>query len=506
MILADFSLGLQNIFVSLCQEFHTIMAYNNIIGRTGEIIELEKLLKSPKSEFVAIYGRRRVGKSFLVEEVYKGKIAFRAVGAYLKDKDEQTYKQTQLAHFYESLLDSGMAEDIPCPTNWREAFRQLRKYLEGVRRKRRIIFLDELPWLAGPQSSEMIEELGYFWNSWADRQRNVVMVVCGSATSWMLDNVIRDYGGLHGRLTAKMRLLPFTLNETEKYFKRHGFHLSRYEIAVAYMTFGGIPYYLDRIDNGHNLSENIDIFFFRDEKIDQEFKDVYAGLYATSERYIEVVKTLGAKFYGMTRQELAAAIGIESGGTFSKILDNLHESGITREYPRYGKGRVETVYQLKDFFSMFYLHFIHGKGKDAGGWRSIQRTPSFYVWAGNTFEMLCIEHLPQIKDKLRIATINRNYCWHGTAPNGSMPQIDLVLEWKGERTDYLCEMKFSEHEFTIDRQYERELTNKIDAFLHSKQHTKTHSIQLIMVTTNGVTLNEHAKDVNQQVVLDDLFV
>ena len=481
------------------------MAYQSIIGREEEINRLEKFLTSPKSEFVAIYGRRRVGKSYLVEEVYKDKIVFRAIGSYIKDKDEKSYKQTQLDHFYESLLDSGLPEETPPPTNWREAFRLLRKCLEQIRSKRRVVFLDELPWLAGPQSAEMITELGYFWNSWADRQRNIVLVVCGSATSWMLDNVIRDYGGLHGRLTGTIRLLPFTLKECEIYFKSRGFHLSRYEMAVAYMAFGGIPYYLDRIDNEKNLSENIDDFFFKDERINQEFKDVYTGLYATSERYVDIVKVLGTKFYGMTRRELAEAVGIELGGTFSKILDNLHESGITREYPRYGKERVETVYQLKDFFSMFYLHFIYGKGTDAGNWRTIQRTPTFYTWAGNTFEMLCIEHLSQIKDKLRIATINRNYCWRGTAPNGNTSQIDLVLEWKGERTNYLCEMKFSEHEFTIDKQYEKELENKIDAFLNSKQHTRTHSLQLVMVTTNGITPNEHTKDVNQQVVLDDLF-
>ena len=248
------------------------MAYQSIIGRNEEIRQLERLLKSSKSEFVAIYGRRRVGKSYLVEEVYRNKIAFRAVGSYIKEKDERTYKQIQLDHFFESLLDSGVSEDTPRPGNWREAFRLLRKHLEGLRTRRRVVFLDELPWLAGPQSSEMITELGYFWNSWADRQRNIVLVVCGSATSWMLDNVIRDYGGLHARLTATIRLLPFTLKECEQYFKKHGFHLSRYETAVAYMAFGGIPYYLDRMDNEKNLSENIDDFFFHDEKIDQEFK------------------------------------------------------------------------------------------------------------------------------------------------------------------------------------------------------------------------------------------
>lgn len=481
------------------------MAYKNIIGRSEEIKTMKRFLNSSKSEFVAIYGRRRVGKSFLVEEVYREKIVFRAIGTYVMEKDGRTYKQIQLDHFYESLIDSGMPEDTPRPTCWREAFRLLRKFLEGLRVKRRVVFLDELPWLAGTRSSEMIAELGYFWNSWADRQRNIVLVVCGSATSWMLDNVIRNYGGLHGRLTGTIRLLPFTLKECEQYFKRHGFHLSRYETAVAYMAFGGIPYYLDLMDNEKNLSENIDSFFFKDEKINQEFKDVYTGLYATSERYVDVVKALGTKFYGMTRRELAAAVGIELGGTFSKIMDNLRESGITREYPRYGKGRVETVYQLKDFFSLLYLHFIYGKGSNAGNWRSIQRTPSFYAWAGNTFEMLCIEHLAQMKDALRIATVSGNYCWKGIAPNGKTAQIDLVLEWNGERTDYICEMKFSEHKFVINKQYENELGNKIEAFLASKQHTKTHSVQLVMVTTNGIATNEHSKDVNQQLTLDDLF-
>lgn len=495
----------QKYFILLHSKNLINMAYNNIIGRNEEIKSLERFYKSSKSEFIAIYGRRRVGKSYLVEEVYKDKIAFRAIGAFIKDKDERTYKQIQLDHFYESLLDCGIPKETPRPASWREAFRLLKQYLEGLRTKRRVVFLDELPWLAGPQSSEMITELGYFWNSWADRQRNIVLVVCGSATSWMLDNVIRDYGGLHGRLTGTIRLLPFTLLECEQYFKKNGFHLSRYEMAVAYMAFGGIPYYLDRIDSEKNLSENIDDFFFKDDKINQEFKDVYTGLYATSERYVDIVKALGTQFYGMTRRELAKAVGIELGGTFSKIMDNLRESGITREYPRYGKERVETVYQLKDFFSLFYLHFIYGKGTNAGNWRTVQRTSTFYTWAGNTFEMLCIEHIAQMKDALRIATINRDYCWRGVGPNGNTSQIDLVLEWKGERTDYLCEMKFSEHEFVIDKKYEGELADKIDAFMSSKQHTKTHSVQLVMVTTNGLSNGIHSKDVNQQLTLDDLF-
>lgn len=484
------------------------MKYPNIIGRKAEIEVLERLYQSRKSEFVAIYGRRRIGKSFLVSEVYAKKIVFTAVGTYVKDgdKDYETYRQMQLEHFYDSLLLSGLnPTEVQKPICWREAFLLLRKLLEGIRTRRKVIVIDELPWLAGPQSSEMIAELGYFWNSWADRQRNIVLVVCGSATSWMLDNVIRDYGGLHGRLTEIIKLAPFTLAECQKYYKRNGFRLSQYEICISYMAFGGVPFYLDKLRNNQTVTENIDHIFFADEKIHQEFRDVYAGLYASKERYVEIVKALGAHFYGMTQKEICDALGIKSGGTLTKLLENLTESGIIRAYPRYGKKRVETVYQLIDFFSLFYLRFIHDKQVKKGQWNAIHGTPVFYTWAGETFELLCIEHLPKIQDALRIASIDKNYCWCGKNPDGKGAQVDLLLESKASRTDYLCEMKFSGSKYAITKTDEENLLNKIEAFAASRMHNKTHSIQMVMVTTMGVVKGEHASIINQSVVLDDLF-
>ena len=484
------------------------MKYPNIIGRKAEIEVLERLYQSRKSEFVAIYGRRRIGKSFLISEVYAKKIVFAAVGTYVKDgdKDYETYRQLQLEHFYDSLLLSGLnSAEVQKPSCWREACLLLRKLLEGTRTRRKVIVIDELPWLAGPQSSEMIAELGYFWNSWADRQRNIVLVVCGSATSWMLDNVIRDYGGLHGRLTEIIKLAPFTLAECQKYYKRNGFRLSQYEICISYMAFGGVPFYLDKLRNNQTVTENIDRVFFADEKIHQEFRDVYAGLYASKERYVEIVKALGAHFYGMTQKEICDALGIKSGGTLTKLLENLTESGIIRAYPRYGKKRVETVYQLIDFFSLFYLRFIHDKQVKKGQWNAIHGTPVFYTWAGETFELLCIEHLPRIQDALRIASIDRNYCWSGKSPDGKGAQVDLLLESKVSRTDFLCEMKFSGSKYAITKTDEENLLNKIEAFAASRMHNKTHSIQMVMVTTMGIVKGEHASIINQSVVLDDLF-
>ena len=352
----------------------------------------------------------------------------------------------------------------------------------------------------------MIAELGYFWNSWADSERNIVLIVCGSATSWMLDNVIHDYGGLHGRLTETIKLFPFTLSECEKYYRKNGFHLSRYEMCVGYMALGGIPYYLDKLRNDRTMTDNIDDIFFADELIHQEFKDVYTGLYSSKERYVDIVKAIGSKFYGMTQAELSKATGIKTGGSLTKLLDNLKESGITREYPRYGKDRVETVYQLKDFFSLFYLRFVQGKQVKPGGWTAIHGTASFYTWAGDTFELLSIEHLQNMQAALRFPSIDRNYCWSGKDVEGKGAQIDLVLESKAAQTDYLCEMKFSSAKFTVTHDVEENIRHKIDAFANSKMHNKTRSIQTVLVTTMGLASNMHASIINHTISLDELFV
>lgn len=483
------------------------MANANIIGRNSETQKLERLYNSQKSEFVAIYGRRRVGKSFLVNEFFGKKILFKAVGTYIKDgdKDYETYRRIQLDHFHDSLLFAGLSADDPKPTSWREAFLLLRKVLQKSKKKRKVIFIDELPWLAGPQSAEMIAELGHFWNSWADSEHNIVLIVCGSATSWMLDNVIHDYGGLHGRLTEKMRLLPFTLAECEKYYNKHGFHLSRYEMCVSYMALGGIPYYLDKLRPDLTITDNIDNIFFADKLIRQEFIDVYAGLYASKERYVDIVRALGSQFYGMTQAELSRATGIKTGGTLSKLLDNLHESGITREYPRYGKERVEKVYQLTDFFSLFYLRFVDKKQARAGAWKDMFGKGEYYKWAGDTFELLCIEHLRQIADALRLHSVDRNYCFSGKTSEGSGSQVDLVMESKAANTDFLCEMKFSGSKYAITADYEQNLRNKVEAFALSKMHKSMRSIQVVLITTIGLAPGMHTSVINQTLTLDDLF-
>lgn len=482
------------------------MNTTNIIGRKWELETIDRLYRSDKSEFLAIYGRRRVGKSYLVDEAFRDELAFSVVGTFKKceDGEKMMYKKTQLRHFYRSLLDYGLNDSYQEPENWLEAFDLLKKLLISNDRRRKVIFIDELPWLAGPKSSELIEELGYFWNSWAAKQRDVFLIVCGSATSWMLDNVIRDYGGLHGRLTEKIYLAPFSLAETGAYYRSKGFHMSDYEIALSYMAIGGIPYYMDRMRADRTLNQNINEFYFRNVTIDQEFRDIYTGLFQSAERYIDIVSSLAGKFYGMTRNELLEDTKLKGGGTFTRMMDNLQECGIVRSFSRYGKQRKETIYQLCDFFTLFYLNFV-GHKKQRKDWTSFQRSHEYESWSGRTFELLCSRHIDRIRDALHIKSVGQDYCWSGQTPDGRNVQVDMVIPSLDERTDYLCEMKFSESRYFVTADYEKNLLDKLDAFRNSKNHKPSHSLLLVMVTTMGLGNSAHNHIVNAELTLADLF-
>ncbi len=491
------------------QQISIKMNPSTVIGREEELDTISRLYESERSEFLAIYGRRRVGKSFLIEEAFGEKISFMAVGIYQKiDKDNpekvESYRQKQLVHFYNSLQEYGLPkEGNPAPISWMEALGLLKKLLQRKRAPRKVVFIDELPWLAGPQSSELLEELGHFWNSWARKRKDIFLIVCGSATSWMVDNVMRDYGGLYGRITESIFLKPFTLEECERYWIKRGFHLSRYEIALTYMVIGGVPYYMDSIQPDRTMADNINAIYFDKDKARQEFKDVYTGLYSSSEIYIDVIRQLGKRFYGMTRTELLKAVDKKGGGTFTDILENLMDSGIIRSYTLYGGSRKQTVYQLIDFFTLFYLRFV--ENSDFTSWRSVQRSKPFYTWAGNTFELLVIEHMPQLANALRIKEYATPFSWRGTTPADEGVQVDLIIPATAERADYICEMKFSEGKYTLSNEDVEEITRQISAVRNSKIHKPSHSIYVALVTSFGVTESKHKIHVNDIVTLDSLF-
>ena len=469
-----------------------------IIGRKEEQKQLLSAAMSDNSELIAVYGRRRVGKTFLIRETFGYKFTFQHTGlANARTKD-------QLFSFAISLRDYGY-DDCPVPTSWLEAFSLLSHFLKNSTDEKKIVFLDELPWMDTPRSN-FISAFEHFWNGWASARKDVVLIICGSATSWIINKVINDHGGLHNRVTQRIALQPFTLNECELFARGKGLELSRYQIAEGYMIFGGIPFYWNLLERGLSLSQNIDkLFFERNGKLSNEFNQLYASLFKSPEYYIEVVTALGEKKAGMTREEILDSIDKQSNGALSKVLDELEYCGFIRKYSSYGKKSKQAIYQLTDNYTLFYFKFIQqNKNNDEHFWSASIDSAMHRAWCGLAFERLCMAHTRQIKSSLGISGVMSNiYSWKKEADeNTGGAQIDMLID-RNDQVVNICEMKYSLSEFSIDADYERNLRNKKSVFIEATKTRK--AVHLTMVTTYGVRQNAYSGIVQSEITLDDLF-
>lgn len=470
-----------------------------IIGREQELSILKKTYSSSRSEFVAVYGRRRVGKTFLVREFFKNRFSFHCTGL-AEGKTKAQLKNFNIA------LSKYAQESIPQADNWLDAFEQLIVLIESRPERRKVIFLDELPWMDTARSG-FIAALEHFWNDWASARKDIVLIVCGSATSWMMDKLIGNKGGLHNRLTNRILVKPFTLSECESYFKSRRIKMSRYQIAECYMIMGGIPYYLDYIDREYSLNENIDRLFFQEGgQMGDEFDNLYSALFKNSQQYEKVVELLSKKGMGLSREELSSVKKGKSGSGMTTILKNLEKCGFIRSYLSFGQKTRDKLYQLTDPYTLFYFHFIRsGCYNDQHFWTNALLSGELNAWRGYSFEILCLCHEQQIKQALGISGVMTNVsAWRSKViePGRRGAQIDLLIDHKDAYIN-LCEMKFSKKEYSIDRKDKEDLENKIEAF---QGETKTrHTVLLTMVTTFGVKANSYSDIVQKTVVLDDLF-
>jgi len=474
-----------------------------LIGREKEITVLKELLKTAESEFVAVYGRRRVGKTFLIETVYRKEIVFSITGLNKAEKELQLENFTNVLN---RQLDK-MGQIPTTPTSWLKAFDILKNYLEQTpHAQKKVVFIDELPWLATPKSG-FLSALEDFWNSWANKRTDIILVVCGSAASWMIANVVRNKGGLHNRITKRIRLLPFNLLETERFLQSRNIHLERYDMIQLYMVMGGIPHYLKEVKRGQSATQVIDeVCFTKDGLLREEFNSLYKSLFNKPERYIDVIKALAQTPKGLTRSELIQKVKLTSGGTTTKIFDALEESGFIIKYLPIGNNLRLSLYKLSDPYSAFYLKFIaNSRISGTGSWIKKSTTASWKSWSGFAFERLCLAHIPQIKAALGINGIyTEESAWSnkGSATEAGT-QIDLLID-RGDNVINVCEIKFSENEFTINKKYAAELRKKLSIF---KQKTKTKkTLFLTMITTYGVADNQYRTFlVHQDISMDALF-
>ena len=480
----------------------------NIIGREQEIEKLENYISSRKSEFIAIYGRRRVGKTFLVKELFENRFAFRVTG-----KDNVITKE-QLASFSFALNDQlGIEADV---TNWPEAFRLLQKALEKMPDGTKIIFFDELPWF-DTYASNFISALEHFWNDWAFYRSDIKLIACGSATTWMLNQVINSRGGLHNRITHNILLSPFKLHEVEEYFKSQGFYYERPEIIECYMAMGGVAYYLSLFEINKSVAQNIQqLCFTRGGELTEEFERLFNSLFKKADNHLAIVTALKNKGKGMTRLDLLDATGLANNGRFSQILKELEQCDFIRSYTPFGKSKKDMMYQLIDPFCLFYFKFMHNKGAFLDNhWVKMQTTAEYESWCGHAFEIVCLHHINEIVKALGIdGCINTPCSWsyrpttkvladeeadedlkHGT-------QIDLLID-RSDRSISICEMKYCNGEYEISKAYDAHLAHRLKVFKKVTKTTKT--LIPTFVTPHGLYNNMYARKINRQVTGNDLF-
>ncbi len=474
----------------------------NMIGREAEKKILKEALSSRSAELIAIYGRRRVGKTYLIRTVYEKELILELTGLNNAAFSEQ------LENFNLTLIRTfGLPMTGVNPQTWLQAFHILIQVLETkLGDTKKVFFLDEMPWF-DTHKSGFLSAFDHFWNTWASKQNNLVVVICGSAASWMIQNVVRNRGGLHNRITRRIRLMPFNLYESELFLKNQFVHLDRYQLLQLYMVAGGIPHYLKDIRRGESVTQAIDrMCFTNDGLLSNEFKDLYAALFGTSEKHEAVVKALANKPNGLTRNEIIEACQLNSGGTVTKLLNELLESGFISEHYPYNKSR-DSIYWLSDEFSLFYLKFMEGsKASGEGTWQSKTTSSSWKSWSGLAFENIALKHIAQIKKALGISGVySEQSAWRYVAKEATEKgvQIDLIID-RQDNCINLCEMKFSLTEFTIDKKYADELNLKRRIFLAKTGTKKTAFIT--MLTTFGVKENGHyLSTVQNQLIMDVLF-
>ncbi|MGB0985427.1 MAG: AAA family ATPase, partial [Saprospiraceae bacterium] len=475
---------------------------NQLIGRIEEKEILENALRSNEAEMIAVIGRRRVGKTFLIKTVYEEQIAFEVTGIQNSTKQEQLQNfMMQLSKFSKSALP------LKIPKSWLEAFFLLSQYLDKLDfTEKKVVFLDELPWLATHKSG-FLNGLSWFWNSWAVN-KNVVVAICGSAASWMIRKVVNNRGGLYNRITKRIYLSPFTLHETEIYLQSRNIQLDRYQITQLYMSLGGIPHHLKEVKNGKTGIQNINqICFSPNGLLRDEFLRLYPALFAHADNHIKIIRTLGNKPQGLTRNEIIELSNVSAGGSMTRTLEELEHSGFITAYRPYRKKKKTKLYRLTDEYSLFYLKFIEGnqyEGNDT--WHHLSQTQIYKTWSGYAFESICLKHIPQIKKALGISGIYSvsSAFYHKGTKEIKGTQIDLLIDRK-DRAINLVEIKFYNEPITISKSYAENLRTKQSVF---RAVTKTpKQLFTTFISTFGINDNQHSLGlIAQSLTLDDLFL
>ena len=470
----------------------------NLIGRKHEIMQLQEFYNSGKAEFIAIYGRRRIGKTFLIDEFFNRQYTFSVSGILGGSHAEQ------MSAFVLAMRQIGYQGDIF--TSWLDAFYTLGELLEKqlIPNQRCVIFIDELPCFDTPRTG-FINAFSHFWNSWGQKHAEVMLIVCGSATTWMTKNIIDSYGGLHNRITHEVHLHPFSLVETEQMLQAMQINWDRLSILHIYMIMGGVPYYLSLLNRGESVTQAVDrLFFSANASLQTEYKRLFASLFKTPEPYLDIVRVLSSTRKGMSRDEILKSLGKKDNGHVTEYLQNLIKCDFVRYYFVKTKKvkKTDGLYQLVDFFTIFHNTFLTRPISDESYWSHNLQTPLMNTWLGLAYERVCMAHIPQIKRALGIDRIAAEYYSWRSKESVDGAQIDLLIE-RADRVINLCEIKYSTGRYALTKDEEMKLRIRMGDFV--EETGSKYAIFPTLITTFGVKPNKYSGIVQSEVVLNDLF-
>lgn len=474
-----------------------------IIGRVQEQETFQKLLQSKQAEFVVIYGRRRVGKTYLVREFFKDHIVFSFTGSY------ETETTIQINNFYAELKRAWpLAENSKKPKTWSEAFHLLTDFLlaHPAKTEKVVIFLDELPWL-DRTGAGFVSALAYFWNQHGSQMNHLILMTCGSAASWILRKLLNDKGGLHNRITKRIELKPFTLKETEAYCRYKNLHFTPYQITQLYMIMGGIPFYWQAVEQGKSVAQVVDqLCFEQNGLLATEFRPLFQSLFKKAEHHIQIIETLAKSPYGLTRYQLLEQTKLSNGGAFMRVLEQLIDCGFVKALQPFGKKNKETVFRIIDFYSIFYIKFIHGNISDRTNvWQNLSKDSVYQAWMGYAFENICLTHLKSIHEALGISGIYTQVSSFYSKGNEDLPgiQIDLIID-RNDGVINLCEAKFTQEEFVMNKDYTALLRRRRSIF---QQFTRTKKAVVTTLLTSYPAIKNanYFEEIHSEVSLEQLF-
>lgn len=470
-----------------------------LIGRKKEIEILKNAQKDDFSHFIAIYGRRRIGKTYLVREAFDNRITFQHAGLSRGSLSDQIFA-------FEASIKNAGGTTSKKVKNYLEAFEDLKSLIVNSTETKKVIFIDELSWM-DTQNGDLMVALEHFWNGWASARKDIVLIVCASATSWMLNKVIHNKGGLYNRLTEQIGLESFTLKECEEYVQAHGLVFTKEQIMQYYMIFGGIPYYWTFLQKGLSLAQNVDrILFEKGAPLKEEFKYLYASIYNNPSSHIKIVEALAKKKVGMTREEIIESTRLSNSGDLSTKLEELQSCGFIRKYNSFGTKKKNAVYQLIDNYTLFYYQFMENNPTDEHFWSNQINTPNINTWLGLAFERICLRHVEQMKSKLGISGIysevNSWYCKKDADRGLHGTQIDLMIVRKDQVIN-VCEIKYSGSEYTVTGKVDMDIKKKMQDLVIA---TKTKcALYPTIITPYGLVENAYSSNIQSVITMADLF-